>query len=163
MKKYTVHPGQLSQSKHSGRAALVKELKIKLVHGPSFNAKSNFTERSHKDLNAMLRAVCIQNPNQDWEEQLRSCVHALNTSRNRHTGMTAFYLMFGRECHTPLDHIFGNIPNEPEERPHEAALRLRQRQQAAYRFVRENLQRAVERTSATYSLFAYSSYLSNTC
>ena len=130
---------------------VLKELKIKLVHGPSFNAKSNFTERSHKDLNAMLRAVCIQNPNQDWEEQLRSCVHALNTSRNRHTGMTAFYLMYGRECHTPLDHIFGNIPNEPEEKPHEAALRLRQRQQAAYRFVRENLQRAVERTSATYS------------
>ena len=93
-------PEQVIMDNHGTFAsALTKELMetlgIKPTYTPAYNPKSNVVERSHKDLGPMLKSLILENPGSDWEDLLPGAVRALNTSRNRHTGMTPHYIMFG--------------------------------------------------------------------
>ena len=128
-----------------------KVLGIKRTTTPCYNPKSNPTERTHRELNTMLKALAIDNNTQDWQQQLQACVFALNTSRNRHTGLTPYYILFGTEARIKTDLIFGTAPNQPSRGPQEYANQLRDRLQSAYQFVRWNLGRAVERTRFQYN------------
>ena len=126
-------------------------LGIQRTTTPAYNPKSNPVERSHKDLNMMVKAMCQQNQTDDWQSHLQACVFALNTSRNRSTGMTPHFILYGREARIKTDLIFGSLPRQPSKGPSEYANQLRDRLQMAYRIVRANLGRAIERTRYQYS------------
>ena len=75
----------------------------------------------------------------------------MNTTRNRSTGLTPYFTLYGREARIKTDLIFGSLPQEQSRGPIEYANQLRDRLQTAYRFVRANLGRAVERTRLQYT------------
>ena len=149
-------PEQVIMDNHGTfSSALTKELMetlgIKPTYTPAYNPKSNVVERSHKDLGPMLKSLILENPGSDWEDLLPGAVRALNTSRNRHTGMTPHYIMFGREAMTPVDIIYGGVPEEQCKGPHEWVNKLQGRLRSCYAYVRENLKRAVERSRKQYT------------
>ena len=146
-----IHSDQGSQFTSQLFGEVCKTLGIQNTTTPSYNPKSNPVERSHRDLGTMLRAMLEEQPQSDWETLLPSCVFALNTARNRHTGVTPFFVMFGREAATPTDLIYGNIPEEQTMSPVEYANNLKGRLQNAFSYVRTNLQLAVEKCRKQYT------------
>ena len=118
---------------------------------PSYNPKSNPVERSHRELNQMLKAMCLQTGTTDWEQHVRASTYALNTSRNRSTGFTPYFLLFGREATTRTDIIFGNESDYQAKGPVEFVNQARDRLQLAYTYVRHNLGRAIERSRKAYT------------
>ena len=45
-------------------------------------------------------------PKSTWREQVPTLVHVCNCTRNNATGLSPYYLMFGRKLHFPIDLIF---------------------------------------------------------
>ena len=123
-------------------------LNISKTESPPYNAKSNPIERSHKDLNAMLKAVTSE-VDQDWEEVLPTVLLAMRTARNRHTGVTPHYALFGREATLPVDIIYGP-PSENLDHQTEQGLTLYRRMMSVYRQMRKHIHAAIERARADY-------------
>ena len=48
-----------------------------------------------------------EKPRSTWGEQVPMLVHAYNCTRNKVTGFSPYYLMFGRKPHLPIDILFG--------------------------------------------------------
>ena len=84
---------------------------IKLTFTPTYNPQSNSVERVHRDLGAMLRALCLQH-SADWEEVLPATLLALRSAVHESTGVTPFACVYGREPTTPLD-VLCRFPNTP--------------------------------------------------
>ena len=80
---------------------------IRLTHTPTYNPQSNSMERTHRDLNTMLRVLCHQQA-ADWEEVLPAALIALRSAVNESTGVTPFACLYGREPATPLDLVSKN-------------------------------------------------------
>lgn len=60
------------------------------------------TENANKTLEIMLRSV-IDFAQDDWDEHLPAAELAFNNSKNETTGLTPFYLVYGREARMPID------------------------------------------------------------
>jgi hypothetical protein len=69
---------------------------------PYHPASNGQVERSHREINAMLRVLC--SPDQhDWAEMLPYVEFAINTAKTSTTLLSPFFLMFGRHPYTTLD------------------------------------------------------------
>ena len=60
------------------------------------------TENANRTLEIMLRSV-INFEQDDWEDHLPAAELAMNNSRNETTGLSPFYMFYGREARLPLD------------------------------------------------------------
>jgi hypothetical protein len=60
------------------------------------------TENANKALEIMLRSV-INFEQDDWEDHLPAAELATNNARNATTGLSPFYMFYGREARLPLD------------------------------------------------------------
>lgn len=60
------------------------------------------TENANKALEIMLRSV-INFEQDDWEDHLSAAELAINNARNETTGLSPFYMFYGRESRLPLD------------------------------------------------------------
>jgi transposase InsO family protein len=123
-------------------------LNIPKTETPAYNPKSNPVERSHRDLTSIIKAVTLDTE-QDWEEVLPMALLALRTARNRSTGVTPFFAMYGREAQVPVDLIYEN-PGEKKQHRTIYGQQLENRMQRIYKFIRHNLQLAVERARGQY-------------
>ena len=124
-------------------------LDIKKSNSPPYNPKSNSVERFHKDLNRLLNTATADT-GQDWEEVLPTCLLALRTARNRMTGVTPFYAMYGREAYLPLDAIYP-VPNHPGFKRTVYGSDLTQRMQTIFRTIRQTLGKTIERARMNYT------------
>lgn len=98
---------------------------------PYHPASNGQAERPHKDLMTMLRA--LSSPTQEnWDTVLQAVAFAYNTSVRRPTGMTPFFLMFGRHPYTILDIKF-DIPYPTSDQFQSIRLIQSARQLAAQR------------------------------
>ena len=124
-------------------------LNIKKTTTPTYNPKSNTVERAHQDLHRMLRAL-IESTGQTWEELLPEALFAIRTARNRYTGVTPFFALYGREAAMPIDHIY---PHEGGRYPYkfESNLDFIARLRAAHSYMRRKVQTAVERARHNYT------------
>ena len=75
---------------------------IWLTFTPTYNPQSNSVERTHRNLNTMLRILCHQHA-ADWEEVLPAALLALPSAVHESTGVNPFACLYGREPATPLD------------------------------------------------------------
>ena len=75
---------------------------ILLTFTPTYNPQSNSVERTHSNLNALLRILCHQHA-ADWEEVLPAALLALCSAVHESSGVTTFACLYGREPATPLD------------------------------------------------------------
>jgi len=60
------------------------------------------TENANRTLEIMLRSV-INFEQDNWEDHLAAAELALNNARNETTGLSPFYMFYGREARLPLD------------------------------------------------------------
>ena len=120
---------------------------VRLTHTPTYNPQSSSVERTHRDLNTMLRVLCHQQ-SADWEEVLPAALLALQSAVHESTGVTPFACLYGREPATPLD-LVSKIPGAPLA-AHTYICRLEDHQFWAHRAVLVQLARAFQCTSRRY-------------
>ena len=143
-----IHSDQGSQFTSERMRAIYDELGIHATTTPAYNPKSNPVERTHRDLGRLLRASIDEHPD-DWENYLPDCLLAMRIARNRSTGFSPFFMVYGQECVMPIDFIYGNAPSQPVS--HTAhAQQIRQRMEAVHKAARENQQMAIERSRQAY-------------
>ncbi len=136
---------------------LGKTLDIQITDTTGYNPKSNGqVERMHRDLGAIIRAALRDNPKASWEDKLPQALFALRTAVCRSTGLAPYQLLFGRDCSTPIDLLFGRPEDDDIDkggRQHRDYLRrLRMRIDAAQRYARRNMAEAVIRQRRQYHL-----------
>ena len=85
------------------QAELAILLDLKRARILPYNSKGNGkVEVAHKSVQRMLRAF-IDDHKDNWDEILPTLEFAINTTKNKGTGVTPFYLHFGREPIMPID------------------------------------------------------------
>ena len=47
----------------------------------------------------------------DWKGSIGALVHAYNCTRNSAMGFSPYFIMYGRQCHLPIDVTLGLAPN----------------------------------------------------
>ena len=67
---------------------------VRLTYTPTYNPQSNSVERTHRDLNTMLRVLCHQHA-ADWEEVLPAALLALCSAVHESNGVTPFACLYG--------------------------------------------------------------------
>ena len=114
---------------------------VRLTFTPTYNPQSNSVERTHRDLNTMLRLLCHQHA-ADWEEVLPAALLAPRSAVHESTGVTPFACLYGREPATPLD-LVSKVPGTPLA-AHTYVRRLEDHQFRAHRVVKVQLARALQ-------------------
>ena len=93
-------------------------------HTLPFNACPNQSERVHRNLGEMLRA--INDENQElWDRYIPAINLALNSAKSRATSFSPFFLMFGRSPRIELDVLTNPSSSEVEEDHHVADILIR--------------------------------------
>ena len=83
-----------------------------------------------------------------WENHVRAVCMAYNTSVQRTTGFTPFYLMFGRQACIPIDVMYGNPVVESS--PSNYAIELKKSLTTAYNQVRTKMDVQFQRQKQYY-------------
>ena len=65
-------------------------------------------ERCNRTLGNMLKSLSKE-AKKDWHSHLTKMAFAFNSTVNKATGFTPFFLMFGRESRLPIDFVFGDV------------------------------------------------------
>ncbi|GBN65340.1 hypothetical protein AVEN_100055-1 [Araneus ventricosus] len=71
---------------------------------------NGLTERFNKTLTDMLY-MYVDVEQRNWDQILPFVTFAYNMARQETTGLTPFYLLYGREAETTLDTIFPYSPD----------------------------------------------------
>ena len=120
---------------------------VQLTFTLTYNPQSNSMERTHRDLNTMLRVLCHQHT-ADWEEVLPAALLALRTAVHESTGVTPFACLYGREPATLLD-LVSKVPGTPLA-ANTYVRWLEDHQFRTHRAVQVQLASALQRTSRRY-------------
>ena len=95
--------------------AMFKSLDCKTTFGLPYSCRTTGkAERSNRRINDALRAAVPEGKHRDWDLYLDSVTFALNCLKNRNTGYSSNYLVYGRELNTPLSIMADN--QEPFEK-----------------------------------------------
>ncbi len=110
----TIHSDQGPQFMARLFKQLQPQLGIKVTDTTGYNPKGNGqVERMHRDLGGILRALTTECGDPfAWEDLLPQALFALRTAVCKSTGLAPYQILFGRECSTPIDSIFGVVPPE---------------------------------------------------
>ena len=81
------------------------QLGIKTTQTPVYSPEGNRVERSHRTLGASLRSDDSTSPGW-WPIKLNTILFELNNARNRVTGVSLYFGIFGRNPQLPLDVCF---------------------------------------------------------
>ena len=125
-----------------------QKLGIDVVHTPPYNPRSNPVERSHRDLEASLTALCKNQTNQ-WTEFLPHALFAQRIAVCRSTGLSPFQMMFGRVPRCELDLLFP-LPSDLHQTPQDFAEKLFDRQQRMFQLAREKTGVTIQRQRTAY-------------
>lgn len=87
----------------NGKAFVGKELKalatkygVQLQHTPYYHPQANACERQHRTLKVMLSSY-VKDNQRDWDMWLPKVACAIRTGKSESTGLTPFFINFGRE------------------------------------------------------------------
>ena len=97
-------------------------------------------ERQNRTLINMLKTLAA-NEKSDWKKHLPRLAFACNSTRNKTTGFSPHFLMFGRESKLPIDLVFQNVDQgEIQEQTHEQfAIEWEKSMKEAFEIARENI------------------------
>ncbi len=150
-----IHSDQGRQFTSGFLKNLGKELGIQITDTTGYNPKANGqVERMHRDLYQILRALTSDLGDlHAWEDALPEALFALRTAPGRSTGLAPYQILFGRECSTPINKLFGAPPEPLGHDPTSMAEYhrvLRQKIAMAQKNARANLAKAVIRQRRQY-------------
>ncbi len=148
----TIHSDRGPQFTSQFFLDLGKTLGIQITDTTGYNPKGNGQEeRMHRDLGAIKRAALRDDPNTSWDDVLPQALFALRTGVCRSTGLAPYQLLFGRDCSTPIDLLFGRPEDDDIDKGgrqhHDYFRRLRKRIDAAQTYARQRRQYHQERKS----------------
>lgn len=107
-------------------------------------------ERFNRTLHELLRTL-PPDKKRRWPQHLSQVTYAYNTSVHQSTGMSPYYLMFGREPRLPLDFLFGINNDGPESGDVEEWVQGHQESlEEAYELVRRRLAAQRQRRDHKY-------------
>jgi hypothetical protein len=118
-------------------AKLIKELckitNIKKTHCSPYHPTGNAqVERFNQTLLNMLGTL-PEDKKRSWKKYIPELVHAYNCSRSDATGVSPFYMMFGRNARLPADLMMGVEPDQRVYSDHQKYVKdLRERLEYAY-------------------------------
>jgi hypothetical protein len=93
---------------------------------------NGITERFNQTLISMLGTL-EPSMKTSWHQHVPAMTHAYNSTPHSSTGLSPFYLMFGRQPRLPIDIVFGLERNPNSTKSHMAYVAdLKQRLQEAY-------------------------------
>ena len=117
-------------------------------------------ERANHTIQTMLKIYLDPENCSTWDDRLPFIQLAYNTSQHTATGLTPFYVLFGREARLPLQ-LMCPAPDAAADpcSPTQYVLDLQCRLQGAYQFVRTHLNVAQRRAKEVYDRTASSSAL----
>ena len=101
---------------------LLKELcsllNIKKISTSSYHPQTNATcERMNSVINTTLRAYC-DNKQKNWANLLQSVMMAYRVTPNTSSGFSPYFLLFGRECRTPIDTALNPVVERKTHQQH---------------------------------------------
>ncbi|CAG2217030.1 unnamed protein product [Mytilus edulis] len=108
--RYSAPDAILTDKGQNFMSNILKEVcnifEIQKINTSSYRPQTNSTcERNNKTIAEKLR-TCIDANQLNWPEKLPSIAHAMNTSVcTESTQYTPYFLVFGRECRTPIDTV----------------------------------------------------------
>ena len=143
-----IHSDQGTNFTSSLLQEVYKELNIQSTTTPAYNPKSNPVERTHRDLKSLL-AACVDTHAQEWEDYLPLCLWAIRVTKNRSTGFSPFFLLYGRDPALEVDLLYGTPPRE-KYGPIEYANLLRKRLNVTFSVARENMKTSIARARRQY-------------
>jgi hypothetical protein len=82
-----------------------KQMGVMMTQTPTYSPQGNRVERAHQTLGQILRSDDTFNPS-SWAQKVDAAVFEINISRNRITGVSPYYAMYGRNPRIPLDVFF---------------------------------------------------------
>ena len=82
-----------------------KQMGILMTQTPTYSPQGNRVERAHRTLGQILRSDDSSNPS-SWARKMDAAIFEINISRNRITGVSPYYAMFGRNPRILLDVFF---------------------------------------------------------
>ena len=104
-----------------------------------FHPQSNAViERMSKTLKNML-AICINEEQSSWSQQLPYAMMAYRSSVHESTGYTPQFLIFGQKLSLPLDCMYPNPQENTTTDIHEFVCNKQQAFQRAFEVFRRNL------------------------
>ncbi|KAK3717705.1 hypothetical protein QZH41_009796, partial [Actinostola sp. cb2023] len=87
----------------------------------------------------------------NWKDFVAPVVHAYNATKHESTGVSPFYLMFGRHPRLAIDVQFGHDPNGFPRKKHSVFVDdLRKRLDYAYKLAKVKAKSSAERQKKTY-------------
>ncbi|VDI12249.1 Hypothetical predicted protein [Mytilus galloprovincialis] len=108
--RYSAPDAILTDKGQNFMSNILKEVcnifEIQKINTSSYRPQTNSTcERNNKTIAEKLR-TCIDANQLNWPDKLPSIAHAMNTSVcTESTQYTPYFLVFGRECRTPIDTV----------------------------------------------------------
>ena len=104
------------QGSNIDRSKVIKELYNTLQVGkirttPYKSSTNGLAEAANKQIKVCLTKYVLDNPD-SWPEKLKIIAFAYNTSQNKATAYTPFFLVHGREARVPNDLVFGTTSSE---------------------------------------------------
>ena len=112
---------------------------------------NGIVERSHATLNRLF-ATSVADNQKNWTDCLPYVVYAYNTAYHSSTTFTPFYLMFLREPRMGIDMVSEEFTAAKFASQEEYAHVMRQRMQAAYKLVHEQLKTVFARAKRRYDV-----------
>ena len=102
-------------------------------------------ERANRTIINMLKSL-NENEKKDWKKFIPKLAFAYNSTVNKSTGMSPFYLMYGRESRLPIDAVFPEmVVEEVPRRSHaEFVKEWEQSMKEAVEIARQNIKKSAE-------------------
>ena len=114
---------------------------------------NGMVERLNRTAQNMLKAI-PEREKKRWKEHLPKLAFAYNTTVNKSTGYSPFFLMFGRHPRLPVDSIFGLDPaqNAPvEQRSHSQFVDdWKRSMEQAFQLANQNIEKSAEYNKQHY-------------
>ena len=126
-------------------------LEIKKSRTTPYHPQGNGqVERFNQTLLKMLGT--LENEKKEhWREYVAPLVHAYNCTRNDATGMSPYFLMFGREARLPIDLKLGVAPDTESATSHRRyAQKLRDRLKQAHKLASDMAEKRAAANKARY-------------
>jgi len=126
-------------------------LTIDKVRTTAYKPSTNGSiERFHATMHSLL-ARWVATNHRDWDEKLPAVAFAYRTSVHESTGLTPFFMTYGREARIPADLVYGPPPVE-DDCAVDFVEAKREVFREAFRVAREQLSQAAVRRKRQYDL-----------
>ena len=118
-------------------------------------------ERLNRTLVNMLKTLA-EKEKHDWKSHLPKLAHAVNSTKNKTTGFSPHYLMFGREAVLPIDQVFRDVGGSSTEnvQSHNKFVRDWERSmKVAHDIARKNIDKSAQYNKQHYDKHAKAAQL----